>query len=104
MEIASKAGDGSVVIVHHGETEADHQNESHEVSEVESAAMFSGSERCLDPVPDNQNCGQGAEKVLAHSIEDPKVLLDECIDCLKDRIEEIHVSFLVVSVPCLFEP
>src|ERR1700730_7979261 len=89
MEIASKARDRCVVIVHHGETKADHQNESHEVGEVESAAMLSGSKRCLDPAPDNQNCGPSPEKVLAHSIENPNVLLNERIDCSKGRIEEI---------------
>src|SRR5271157_3438338 len=90
MEVAAKAWDRRVVIIHHGEAKTDHQNQAHKVGEVESASMLTSHKCRLDAVPDNQNGGEGPEKVLPHAIEDPEVLLHERIDRLKHRIEEVH--------------
>src|SRR5208283_5931522 len=90
MKVAAKAGDWRVVVVHHGEAKTDHQNQAHEVGEMESATMLTRCERRLDAVPDNQNGGEGPKEVLPHAIEDPEVLLHERIDRLKHRIEEVH--------------
>ena len=90
VEVAAKAGDRRVVVVHHREAKTDHQNERHEVGEVESAAVLTCGKRRLDAVPDHQDGGEGPEQVLPHAIEDPEVLLHERIDGLKYGIKEVH--------------
>jgi hypothetical protein len=86
---AAETGDGRIVVIHHGEPEADNEDQCDEVREVESA-LLPGRERCLDAVPDNENSSEGAEQTLPHAIEDSQVLLHERIDSLKHGIEEVH--------------
>jgi len=55
MEIAAKAGDGRVVVVHHGKAKADHQNQAYEIRKVEAAALIAGGQGRFDAVPNHQN-------------------------------------------------
>jgi hypothetical protein len=43
---------------------------------VKSAVMLAGGKAGFDAVPNDENSGEGSEQVLAHAIEDPKVLLN----------------------------
>src|ERR1700687_861359 len=95
MEVTVKGGKRRIVVIHHREAKTDHQNEGHKVGEVEPAAMLSSGERSLDAIPNHQDGGEGPEEVLTHSIEDPKVLLHERVNCLQHFVEEVH-GFSVV--------
>src|SRR5258708_1659684 len=101
MEVAAKAGDGRIIVVHHTEAEADHEDQGHKVSEVEAATMLASGECRLDAIPNHQDGGKGPEQVLPHPVEDPKVLLDECVYRSQDKVEQIHCgSSVVVPGPC----
>jgi hypothetical protein len=39
--------------------------------------------------PNNQNCGEGAVEVLAHSVEEAEILREQIVDRLKDELQEV---------------
>src|ERR1700676_567182 len=90
MEVTAKTRDRRIVVVHHGEAKTDHQDEGYKVGKVEPAAMLTSGEAGLDAVPNHQNGGKSPKEVLAHAVEDPKILLHERIDRLQHCIEEVH--------------
>ena len=40
MKVPPEAGNGGIVVVHHGEAKADHQDQAHEICEVKAAPVF----------------------------------------------------------------
>jgi hypothetical protein len=90
VEVAPKPWNGSVVVVHHREAKADHQNQSHEVSEVEPAAMFTGGKPRFDAVPGDHDGCESSKQVLSHAIKHAYVLLDQGVHRLQHGIEKIH--------------
>src|SRR5215813_1079209 len=100
MEVSPEAGNGCVVVPGHGEAKTDHQDQSHKVCEMKSTTVFAGSERGFDAVPNHQNGGKGPEQVLAHTVENAKILLHQRVDRLQHCVEEVHgVSVVLCSGP-----
>src|SRR5208283_1287306 len=89
MEAGSDAGDRGVVVVDHGKTEADGQQQAREVIEVEGRLAAGGGEGRFHAVPDHQDGGERAEEILAHGVEEAEVLGEQIVDCLKDVLQEI---------------
>src|SRR5580700_3881434 len=101
MEVAAKAGNRRIVVVHHREAKTDHQNQRHKVGEMKSAAVLAGGQSRLDAVPNHQDGSECPEQVLSHPVEDPKVLLHERIDRLQHCVKEVHgLSVVLRSGPC----
>src|SRR6266581_7201848 len=96
MKVAPKSRDGRVIVVHHRESKADHENQRYKVGEMKAAASLAGGKTRLDAVPNDENGGEGPEQVLPHAIEDPKVLLHKRVNRLEDFVEKVH-GFILCS-------
>jgi dissimilatory sulfite reductase (desulfoviridin) alpha/beta subunit len=52
-----------------------------------------GGQRGFDSVPSHENRGEGAEKILAHGVEEAKVLGEQVVDRLKNVLQEIGLHW-----------
>src|SRR5712675_3086348 len=89
MEARAHARDWCAVVVDHGETETDGEQQTCEMIEMKRTAAASGGESGLRPVPDDENGREHAEEVLAHGVEEAEVLREQAVDGLKDILQEI---------------
>src|SRR6202040_1345295 len=67
----------------------DGEQQAREVVEVEWAPAARGGQRGLDPVPGDEDGGEGTKQVLAHSVEEADVVGEQLADGLKDELEVI---------------
>src|ERR1700674_5685648 len=91
MKARADAGIGSAVVIHHGETEAEGEQEAREVIELERTSSAGGGKCRLNAVPHNQDGGEHAEQVLAHSVEEAEVVGEQLADSLEDKLKIVGV-------------
>src|SRR6266851_1128490 len=92
METSAHARNRGAVVVHHCKAKADSQEQACEVVEMKHVLTASGGEGRFHSVPNHQDCGKGPEQVLAHGVEEAKILLEQVVDGLKDELEVVHRS------------
>ncbi len=59
------------------------------LSNWKGCAAASGGESGFHSEPNHQDCGEGAEQVLAHCVEEAEVLREQIVDRLKDELQEV---------------
>ena len=92
MKACAHARNRGAVVIHHCKTEGDGQEQACEVVEVKHVPPASGGECRFHAIPNHQDCGKGSEQVLAHCVEEAKVLREQIVDGLKDELEVVHRS------------
>src|SRR5579864_1499244 len=89
MKTGADAGNRSAVVVDHCEAKTDGEEKAGKVVEVERVLAGCGRERGLNAVPSNQDGGEGTEQVSPHRVEEAKILCEQVVDRLRDKLQEI---------------
>src|SRR5579862_4509306 len=92
MEASAHARNRGAVVIHHCKTKADGQKQACEVVEMKHVLTASGGEGRFHSVPHHKDCGEGPEQVLAHGVEEAKILREQVVDGLEDELEVVHRS------------
>src|SRR6266481_1045135 len=91
VEACSHARNRCAVVIDHSESETDGEEEAREIVELKGLLTTCGGEGRLYPVPDDEDCGEHAEEVLSHSVEEAEILREQVVDCLKDVLQEVSL-------------
>src|SRR5882724_1018692 len=89
VEAGSHARNRRAVVIDHSEAKTDGEQEVREVVELEGLLAACGGQSRLRAVPDDEDCGEHAEKVLSHGVEEVEILREQVVDCLKDVLQEV---------------
>src|ERR1700681_1599491 len=92
MKTCAHARNRGAVIIDHCKAESDGQQQACEVVEVKHVPPPSGGERRFHAVPNHEDGGKGSEQVLAHCVEEAKILREQVVYGLKDELEVVHRS------------
>src|SRR4029077_4641235 len=92
MEASAHAGNRSAVVIHHCKTKADRQKQAFEIVEMKHVLAASGGEGRFHPVPNHQDRCKGPEQVLAHGVEEAKILREQVGGGLKDELQVVPRS------------
>ncbi len=89
VKAGANARDGIVEVVHHPKSETDGQDQAGEVIKVEGTLAARCGKGGFHPKPGDENGGEAPEQVLAHSVEEAKILREQIIDRLKDELQKV---------------
>src|ERR1700689_1931258 len=92
MKTYTHAWNRGAVVIHHCKTEGDGQEQACEVVKIKNLASASGGEGRFHAEPNHEDSGKGSEQVLAHCVEEAKILREQIVDGLIDELEVVHRS------------
>src|ERR1700694_2143664 len=94
MKAGSHAGNGTAVVIDHGEAKTDGEQQAREVVELERMLAAGGREGRPDAVPSDEDGREAPAQVLAHGVKQAEVLREQVVDRLKDVLQEVSLHWI----------